>query len=344
MRRRLGRIAFVVAILGSLVAVDAGKDAAQAAGATVSDVGWWSRTPSTTTPEGGFQVAKGPDGDTSIAAVRIAIDGSLTQALLILAETTGGFLQESAVIDVCPTTAAWTAVVAGPLDEAPEADCTRKVPINRDATTGSWTADLMPLVEPGATSLAVVLRPGAVTAVVAPTPPSIPSPVPVPLPVPAVPPPPVEPVPTPVDPGFTIEFSRADIFAGGVEAPDASAPSSSSSGSGTGTIASGGGTTTFAPTFSAPDSFASTSEVASLDPTPGALPAATPSVATGGAGGAGTAASVESGLQPVAATRGPGPPWGRLLVLVPLSMAIGAFGAGLRRTLAGRSVGAAIGG
>ena len=341
MRRRLGRIAFVVAILGSLVAVDAGDDAAQAAGATISDIGWWSRTPSTTTPEGGFQIAKAPDGDTSIAAVRIAIDGSLTQALLILSETTGGFLQESAVIDACPTTAAWTAAVAGPLAEAPEADCTRKVALQRSPTTGQWTLDLLPFIESGATSVAVVLRPGAVEAVAPPTPPSIPSPVPVPLPVPAVPAPPVDPVPTPVDPGFTIEFSRAEVFAGGAAGPTDAGPSPSASSAGT--IASGGSSQTFAPTFSVTDSFA-TSEVASVTPSPNVLPAATPSVAASGAGGVGTAASVESGLQPVAASRGPGAPWGRLLILIPLSFAIGALGAGVRRAVAGRSVGAAVAG
>ena len=341
---RFVRIAFVAAVLASLVAVDGGAGPVRAAEATISEVGWWSRTPSTTTPPGGFQVAKGPDGDTSIAAVRVAIDGTLTQALLIVSETTGGFLQESAVIDVCPTTAAWTAAVAGPLAEAPAADCDRKVPLERNATTGSWTVDLLPLIEPGATSLAVVLRPGAVTAVAPPTPPSIPSPVPVPLPVPAVPAPPVESVPTPVDPGFTIEFSKADMFAGGPSGPvdDASSPSSSSS-AGSGGIASGGGTTTFAPTFSATDSFAFT-EPPSVTPSPDVLPAATPTVVAGGAGGAGTAAAVESGLQPVAATSGPGAPWGRMLVLVPLSLAIGAVGAGVRRVLLERSVGAAVGG
>ncbi|MFP5354344.1 MAG: hypothetical protein ACLGIK_04200, partial [Gemmatimonadota bacterium] len=43
------------------------------------------------------------------------------------------------------------------------------------------------------------------------------------------------------------------------------------------------------------------------------------------AGGAGTAAAVESGLQPVAAASGTPPPWGRLLLLIPLSAAIGAL-------------------
>jgi hypothetical protein len=341
MRRRLGRIAFIVAILGTLVAVDTGEaPASTTTGASISDIGWWSRTPSTTTPAGGFQIAKGPDGDTSIAAVRIAIDGSLTQALLILSETAGGFLQDSAVIDACPTVEPWTAAVAGALAEAPKGDCARKVPVERNATTGNWTIDLLPLIEPGASSLAVVLRPGAVTAVVAPTPPTIPSPAPSPVPVPAVPAAPVPPVPTPVDPGFTIEFSKAEVFAGGPEAPSDSGPSGSASG--TGTIASGGGTTTFAPTFSFEDSFASTTDFASVTPSRDALPAATPSVAASGAGGVGTAASVESGLQPVAASSGPGAPWGRLLILVPLSFAIGAIGAGVRRTVAGRSVVGAV--
>jgi hypothetical protein len=341
MTRRLVRIAFVVAILGSLVAVEGGSGPAHAATATISDIGWWSQTPATpATPAGGFEIAKTSEGDKSVAAVRVAIDGTLTQAILILSETTGGFLAESAVIDACPTVAAWTSVVAGPLAEAPEADCARKVPVTRDATTGSWTVDLLSFIEPGATSVAVVLRPVVVTAVVAPTPPSIPSPVPVPLPVPAVPTAPVPPVTTPVDPGFTIEFSKAEVFAGGPsEVSDRGASSSSSSSGG---IASG--STTFAPTFDATDSFASTTDFATLTPTRDVLPSATPTVAASGAGGVGTAASVEAGLQPVAATTGPGAPWGRLLILVPLSFAIGAVGAGVRRTLGGGSVAEATAG
>ena len=330
-----------MAVVASVVAVDGGAGPVRAAEASISEVGWWTRAASPATPAGGFQIARAPDGDTSIAAVRVAIDGTLTQALLILSETTGGFLQDSAVIDACPTTAAWTAAVAGPLAEAPEADCTRKIPVERNATTGSWTVDLLPLIEPGATTVAVVLRPGAVTAVAAPTPTTAPTPVPAPVPLPGAPPPPVEEVPTPVDPGFSIEFSRADMFAGGASEPVE--PSSSSSTFGSGGIASGGDTTTFAPTFSATDSFAST-QPATITPSAGVLPAASPTVAASGAGGAGTAARVESGLQPVAAAKGPGAPWGRMLILVPLSFAIGAVGSGVRRTLLGRSIGAAGGG
>lgn len=336
-RPTFGRIAFVVAALASMVAFQGGRGPVLAAEASVSEIGWWSRTPSTTTPAGGFQIAKAPDGETSVAAVRVTIDGTLTQALLILSETTGGFLQESAVIDACPTVAAWTAAVAGPLAEAPKADCTRKVAVERNPTTGSWTLDLLSFIEPGATSVAVVLRPGAVTEVVAPTPPTVPAPAP--LPVPGAPAAPAPAAPSPVDPGFRVEFSKAEVFAGGPSSSSEVAidPSSSGSSSGTGTIASGGDTTTFAPTFSAAESFAF-SQPATITPTADVLPAATPTVAASGAGGAGTAASVESGLQPVAATRGPGAPWGRMLILVPLSFAIGALGSGVRRTFLGRSV------
>lgn len=338
---RLARLALGIALLAGLVAVDTGGRAqTSAAGATISDLGWWSRTPSTTTPEGGFQIARDPSGERSVAAVRLAIEGTLSSALLIVSETTGGFLQESAVIDVCPTTASWTAVVAGPLDEAPPSDCAKKLQLERNPTTGQRTVDLLPLIESGATTVAVVLRPAVVEAVAPPTPPSIPSPVPVPLPVPAAPAPPVDEVPTPVDPGFTIDFSRAEVFAaGGVGATTAPSPTPSAS---TGSIASGT-SPSFAPTFTPTDSFASSSSP-SVTPTPNALPAATPNVAVSGAGGAGTAANVESGLQPVAASDGPGAPWGRLLVLIPLSLVIGALGAGARRTFTGRSIGAALGG
>jgi hypothetical protein len=339
--RRSGRIALVVGLLAGFVALDSSGKAQTSgtAGATLTDLGWWSRTPSTTTPEGGFQIARDASGERSVAAVRLTVEGTLSQALLIVSETTGGFLQESAVIDVCPTTAPWTAVVAGPLEEAPAADCERKLQLERNSTTGQWTVDLLPLIDAGATTVAVVLKPAPVAAVAPPTPPSIPSPVPVPLPVPPAPAAPVDPVPTPVDPGFTIDFSRAEVFASGSSA--ASEGPSASTSSATGTIASGA--TTFAPTFSVTESFAASS-APSVTPTPDVLPAATPTVGVSGAGGVGTAASVESGLQPVAAATGPGAPWGRLLVLIPLSALIGALGAGARRLVLDRSFGVATGG
>jgi hypothetical protein len=67
-------------------------------------------------------------------------------------------------------------------------------------------------------------------------------------------------------------------------------------------------------------------------------------VAATGAGGVGTAASVESGLQPVAAMTGPATPWGRLLLLIPLSLLAGAAGAlGRRRITGGSGLGAEAG-
>jgi hypothetical protein len=328
------RIVVVLVLLAGVAALDAGGAPARAEGATIAESGWWSRSPGTATPEGGYEVGKTPEGELSVTAFRLAIDEPVSSALLILAEAPGGALPESAVIDVCPTTAPWTPASPGPLEEAPAADCATKVPLVRNASSGNWTADLTSLLAGASagSTVSVVLKPGAVTAIVPPAPPAVSNPAPAPIPVPTTLP--VSPtVPTPVDPGFTVEFSKADLIAsgsgGGASAGPSPTPSSSSGG-----IASGGTSSgfesTFAPTFTPTDSYAS-SAAPSVTPTPEALPAARAEVTTGGAGGAGTAANVEAGLQPVAASRGGSPPWGRLLLLVPLSAAIGAAGSTVRR-------------
>lgn len=323
-----------------LAALAAPVRPAVAAGATISDTSWWSRSPGTATPAGGFEIAKSVEGELSVAAVRIEVEGTLTSAVLVLVEAPGGLRPESGVIEACPTSAVWTKASPGPLESAPPAECDKgKVAFTRNGSAGTWTGDVAPLLAAGG-SVGIVLRPGVSTAVVAPTPPTTPAgPVPTPAPVPTV--------PTPVDPGFTIELSRADVIASGSDSGSAGpvpTPSPSSS-SGTGGIASGAiaspdafGGSGYAPTFSAVDTFAST-EVATVTPNPDVLPSATPDVATGGAGGAGTAARVENGLQPVATRRGEPPPWGRLLLLIPLSAAIGAAGSALRRRLVGVAAG-----
>lgn len=344
-RRHPGRLVVVLALIVAAAGFDAGSDAAKAADASVVEVGWWSRTPGTTTPEGGFQVAKDLSGETSVTAVRIQYEGPLTRALLILTEATSGYLKEGAVVEACPTTAEWTAAVAGPLEQAPAADCATKIPLERDGVTGSWRADVTNLLTGDAGTISLVLKPGVATTVTPPAPPSVPSPVPlVPLPTPpAVPVPPVE---TPVDPGYSVDFVRAslqatgnvdDEFGGGFDSSDASGSIASDFGGTTGS--SGGSSSSFAPTFVPSDTFASSSS-ASLTPRRDVLPSATPDVAAGGAGGVGTASSVESGLQPVAASRGPATPWGRLLLLVPLSLLVGAVGSFARRTWSGARVAA----
>lgn len=334
MKGSLGRLALVVALLGGVAAADAGSRPARAAGATIVEVGWWSQAPGTATPPGGFQVAKTPEGELSVAALRIDVEGPLDKALLILAEAPGGTFQESAAIDACPSTAEWTAASPGPLEEAPAADCATKVELQRDPAAGIWTADLLPLLAGAEGPVTVVLKPGAVTEIVAPEPDAPQSPVPLPVPAPVgVPAPPTTPVPVPpvpavVDPGFTAEFSRADLDAAG-SSDDGGSASGPAPAPTSGSVATGA-----APTFAPTESFSFTPSP-SLTPARDVLPAATPQVAPSGAGGAGTAAAVESGLQPVAAASGTPPPWGRLLLLIPLSAAIGAAGSLVRRRALG---------
>jgi hypothetical protein len=326
------RAAVALSAVLFLAAVAAPGHPALAAGATISETGWWSRSPGTATPAGGFEVAKSLEGDLSVAALKVQVEGTVTSALVVLVEAPGGVNAESGVIEACPTTGDWKAAAPGALEDAPPAQCDQgKVALTRNGGAGTWTGDLAPLLARGGT-VGILLKPGVATAVVAPTPPTTPAgPVPTPVPVPTV--------PAPVDPGFTVELSRADLIVSATD--DASSSSSGptpTAGSGTGAIASGGSSgsgfdsTLYAPTFSGVDSGAFAA-VPSVTPQPDALPAATADVAPTGAGGAGTAARVENGLQPVASHRGEPPPWGRLLLIVPLSAAIGAAGSAARRRL-----------
>ena len=333
MRPHLPRIVVVLALLAGLAAFDGGTDPARADGATIVETGWWSRAPGTATPAGGFQVGRTPEGELSVAAIRVRVDGPLSKALVILAEAPGGFLSESGAIDACVTTATWVPAAPGALEDAPASDCSHKVTLQRNGAAGNWTADVLPLLSGTTGTVSLVFKPGAVTEIVAPQPttPPVALPVPAPVGIPSPPPSPAEPPPvaTPMDPGFTVEFSRADLDAAsrGGDTAAFDAPSS------TGTVATGG-PASFAPTFIPTEGFSSSSSL-SLTPSSDVLPAATPDVSPTGAGGTGTAASVEAGLQPVAASSGPATPWGRLVLLIPLSIAIGFAGAMARRTIMG---------
>lgn len=112
------------------------------------DVGWWTRSPAQSAPEGGFAVASAPDGSVTVAAVVLRPGGVVVRGA-ITAEETGGVAQAAAPIIVCPTTdPVMLPEAGGSLEDAPEPDCERgSVPFERDAETLRWTADVSTLLE-----------------------------------------------------------------------------------------------------------------------------------------------------------------------------------------------------
>lgn len=131
---------------------------AQAA-VTIVEVGWWTRQPaSQPAPSGGFEVARGPDGDSSLAAIRVRVGAkSLTKAILILNES-GGVRQDAAGLKVCPTSAPWSVANPGPMSAAPAAGCDRaKVGLTRDSGSGRWTGDVQLILSDSTNTSLLVL-------------------------------------------------------------------------------------------------------------------------------------------------------------------------------------------
>lgn len=169
-------------------------------GGSVSEFGWWSKVPGAATQAGGgFQVADGPGGPLSVAAIRMNVTAStLTSARLVLPE-----VQQvgTAILQVCRTASSWTAASPGQYDSAPKPDCTSAIPMARDGAAVAWTADILPLLNSG---------PGQVSVMIVPGPPAAPLPAPAP---------------------FQVSFSDANLESeGSSEAPVAPSTSDSSGG------------------------------------------------------------------------------------------------------------------
>lgn len=150
------------AAIVTLVVVLGTVPATAADAATIPRTGWWTRNPVASAPDGGFDVSMGPDGaPLSIAALEVAARGTVTRAVLTLAED-GGIAQQDAALVVCVTTGEWTSGAAQPMEDAPVAACgaSTSVTMTRNTATSTWAADVTPLLggvaRDGTASLMVV--------------------------------------------------------------------------------------------------------------------------------------------------------------------------------------------
>lgn len=273
-----------VVVAGVSVAVFMPVDVAAQVAASITETGWWSRNPAATAPAGGFQVASAPDGPVSVTALRVQVDAtSLRSALLILSESNQ---VGTATLQVCPTTAAWSAAAPGPITAAPAPECGSAVALQRNEVQRVWTADVAAVLGGGAGQKSLVVVPG-------------PSALPVPVP-------------------FQVDFAGAALQADGDVPPPSGATGDGAFGGG---IAD---TTPFAtdfsaptdlgvaPSFSAPAIETPTAAIPSVSETATAAPAQVPGrFPTRG----------DIGI-PVAG--GPKKPWGRLPLLILAAAAVGA--------------------
>lgn len=151
--------------LGALLVVLIGSTAPADAAVPVSTVGWWTRSPSATAPDGGIAVGEAPDGNLSVAAIRIGTGGGATDVKLTLTES-GGEAQEAASLQVCTTADSWNSAAGDDIGLAPRPECpSEPVLLTRDSA-GIWTADVNSLVAGKTGDVALMIVPGPAPAAV----------------------------------------------------------------------------------------------------------------------------------------------------------------------------------
>ena len=207
-----------LAVTAAVFAFVPGDVSAQAA-ATVVETGWWSRQPAAV-PGSAFEVARAPDGDVSVTALRIKVDGQVSSAQLQLSEVQ---LAGSPSLQVCATLATWTAPnpAPGAWDTRPAPTCgSTPVRMVHDEVQKLWSADIRSFLPTGQPTASVMIVPVADEAITVP-PPLPPPPVGVPVAPPVtVPPPSTIPGQTPVPLPFTASFSGAQLVVQGSGSAD----------------------------------------------------------------------------------------------------------------------------
>lgn len=148
----------VIAAVAGVIAAVVPRPVEASAG-EVAAVGWWSRLPTASAPSGGFAVGAGPDGPTTVAAVRVDLGANGMSRFVLQATETGGTGADLLDVLACPAVDSWTATAAGDFAAAPAIDCaTASVPFRR-APDGTWSADLTALVAGKTGLLSVGLQP-----------------------------------------------------------------------------------------------------------------------------------------------------------------------------------------
>lgn len=299
-------------VLGlALAALVLGTFAGTAGGEAPSSSGWWTSTPGATPQEeGGFEVSALAGSTVSVAALRFATAAAGGGATLTLTES-GGTVTPTTALQACPTTDPWEPANPGALDDAPTPDCTAAVPLTRDEAAATWTGQVGGILGAGT----IMIVPGETPS-----------------------------GGSPVDVGFRVTFSGADLaVSAAIVSP--TAPSPTPSPSPTPGTSGGGG---FAPSPSSP-SFTPSPAPASpgisagpVTPTTaaGATTVTTVAVAPGDADASSEEAFAAPELAPGATVGGGGTdqPWERLLFLIPMSALAGVLWVYAKRVLTQRGV------
>src|SRR2546423_2419915 len=125
-------------------------------------LGWWTRQPvGASAPQGGFALGYAPDGGAlHVAALRITIDRRPIEAVLTLHES-GGHGADLAAIVACASGNSWKPAAGAPMSEAPPIDCDQATDPFTRTDDGTWTGNLLPLLQDtgGEVSVALVPQP-----------------------------------------------------------------------------------------------------------------------------------------------------------------------------------------
>jgi hypothetical protein len=146
----------------AVVAWSAAGIGTAAASGDITDVGWWSRNPLSSAPDGGFAVGSAPDGPTAVAALRFDLGGGVETLVLDVTPTTDAVALAS--LEVCVGDDGWTPESGGGWGDAPTTTCAgATVPFARAGD--GWRADVSSLVQglTGSASIAVVPTSGSGT-------------------------------------------------------------------------------------------------------------------------------------------------------------------------------------
>lgn len=280
-------------------------DAQDAVDVSVTEVGWWSSQPTAVAqPEGGFQVAAGPSGEAqSVAALRLSMPPARVDSLQVQLVESSSLGAELGVLQLCTTAEPWSAANPGAFDDAPQPDCTVSAGLTR-TTDGIWLGDAAALAPDG----------GDVSVMVVPK---------------------YQP-PVPIGPGMIVTISGGEFT--GLGAPSDTTDTTSTVDPGISPTFTGGESDLFGPVGSG--SFGVPTFGGSADFGEVPVEVASPETAGGPSAGSGGAVDQadEFALTPIDQESGPPPPWIRLVVLVPLSAAIGVGSVRARRVLALRAI------
>jgi len=144
-RRALALLAMAAFVLTVAFEANGASDVAK-----VDKANWWSKRPGAQPTPGStsFEVASGPDGNESVAVIRVLVFGSVTKGTLVISEAAN---QTTAVsvpkIQACRTVGYTSLNTSpGPYASAPKPDCTTAVALTRD-DKGNWTGDVTAMLQ-----------------------------------------------------------------------------------------------------------------------------------------------------------------------------------------------------